>query len=395
MLSNASIDVAFHDTDIISSKIIFSVHSTLNNPGIAGVNYNNFTFNGDNYLHNAEMIYNSIIKYIYYICISIWENIFIFSPAACCGLYIFILFLIKEKNINNNQLILNKKIKTFSLNIDKINSNKDLYKHIEDIYPNGVGPNNTIKIVDYIEQFFVGLLEGNGTITVDYISDKKKRIRIIIALKLLEENIKMIDLLVKYIGGRRSIDRNNKYITWIASSRTDLTKVFIILAKYPLLTTNKLCQLDFAKEFIKNNTYMSKNEFIKLRNEKYLNQPNLVSIFNEKFVTPYYFQGWLSGFIEAEGHFKLIKRLKTNGLDNSQFIIGKNNDSYILKAINIYLENEKSKISSVVNKKLDGDIYYKIHVSNKHSRTKLNNHFKLYPLLGYKYSQYMWWYINQ
>lgn len=215
---------------------------------------------------------------------------------------------------------------------------------------------------------------------------KKKRIRIVISLKNLDENQQMIDLLVKYIGGRKTIERNNKYVTWIASNRSDLVKVFIILAKYPLLTTNKLCQLDFTKDFINDNTYISKSEFIKLRNNKFENQSNLmrgrsplmtrrsraISIFNNKFVTPYYFQSWLSGFIEAEGHFKLVKRIKTNNLENSQFILGQNNDVYILKAINIYLENEKSKISCINSKNVNSDLYYKIHVSNKHSRNILN-----------------------
>ena len=69
------------------------------------------------------------------------------------------------------------------------------------------------ELIDYIEQFFVGLLEGDGTITVDYVSNRSKRVRIFISLKNLEENRFMLDLIVKHIGGRVAIERNKKYVT--------------------------------------------------------------------------------------------------------------------------------------------------------------------------------------
>ena len=67
--------------------------------------------------------------------------------------------------------------------------------------------------IDYIEKFFVGLLEGDGTITMDYLNDQTKRIRIIIALKNIEENKSMLNTISKYIGGRVVIERKDKYVT--------------------------------------------------------------------------------------------------------------------------------------------------------------------------------------
>ena len=72
---------------------------------------------------------------------------------------------------------------------------------------------NEIDLKNYVEQFFVGLLEGDGTITVDYISDRKKRIRMFIALKNLEENRFMLNLIIKYIGGAVAIQRKDAYVT--------------------------------------------------------------------------------------------------------------------------------------------------------------------------------------
>src|SRR5271169_6546982 len=67
----------------------------------------------------------------------------------------------------------------------------------------------------YIEQFFIGLLEGDGTITTNLNSNKSKsiRIRIVISLKNLSENVIMLNKIKEVIGGRVIIERKDKYIT--------------------------------------------------------------------------------------------------------------------------------------------------------------------------------------
>jgi hypothetical protein len=335
MLSNASIDVAFHDT------------------------YYNYL------LYYIYIIYNYILVIIYIIN----EALTTFVVRAW--------YPLAGHSLNIN------KYKTIILDNENINSNNILYKEIHTIYNN-----KEIDLKDYIEQFFVGLLEGVGTIAVDFISNTKKRIRVIIAIDNKQENQQMIDLLVKYIGGKKTIERNNKYVVWIASSRTDLIKVFSILAKYPLLTTTKQLQLDFAKDFINNNTYLSKDKFIELRNNKFNKQSKLINFYNNNnFNLPYYFPGWLSGYIEAKGYFKLIKS-DSNKIHTSQLIIGHNYDIYLLKAILKYFNASNNTIS------FNKDKYYRIYLTNKNDKNLLFNHFNLYPLLGYKYSQYIWWKNN-
>jgi len=244
-------------------------------------------------------------------------------------------------------------------------------------------------IKNYIEQFFVGLLEGDGTITVDFISNRKKRVRIFIALKNLEDNRFMLNLIVKYVGGRVAIERNNKYVTWYATNRTDIAKVFAILAKYPLLSTRKQCQLDFAKDFIDSSLDISEEEFKKLRNEKYKNQKTMLDYYDKNFVIPRYFPAWLSGFIEAEGHFKLVKRAN-NSIHVSQFIIGQNYEKHLLKAILTYFNKENSNNISYTTSK-EGVIYYKIHLGGLEVRNLLASHFNSYPLLGAKNTEFIRW----
>ena len=250
---------------------------------------------------------------------------------------------------------------------------------------------NDTEIKNYIEQFFVGLLEGDGTISVDFVNNCKKRIRIIIALKNLENNRFMLNLIIKYIGGRVVIERNDRYVTWYATNKTDIAKVLAILAKYPLLSTRKQCQLNFAKDFINSNIDMSKEEFHNLRDNKYKNQEVMLKNYDKIFYLPSYFPAWLSGFVESEGHFKLVKSAN-NTIKVSQFIIGQNYEKYILKAILSYFKREDKKISITFNK--ENIAYYKIHLSGKDFRSLLVSHFNDYPLLGDKYTKYINWILK-
>jgi len=198
-------------------------------------------------------------------------------------------------------------ISLYSKYSDKENKLVDIGNNINKLLSLGgdyVGKKSDI--TNYIEQFFVGLLEGDGTITVDYLSDHKKRVRIFIALKKLEDNRFMLNLIEDYIVGKVVIERNNRYVTWYATNRIDLAKVLGILEKYPLLSTRKQCQLDFAKYFINSTKVMSKEEFHRLRDDKYQNQKAMLDSYDKNFSLTSYFPGWLSGFIESQGHFKLV-----------------------------------------------------------------------------------------
>jgi hypothetical protein len=66
---------------------------------------------------------------------------------------------------------------------------------------------------DYIEKFFVGLLEGDGTITTDQEKIGKIRVRIVISIKNLPENLNMLIKVRDKIGGRVLIERQEKYVT--------------------------------------------------------------------------------------------------------------------------------------------------------------------------------------
>jgi len=169
-------------------------------------------------------------------------------------------------------------------------------------------------------------------------------------------------------------------------------KVFIILGKYPLLTVRKQCQLEFAQFCLLRNDIFN---FITNRNNKYNKKKILLDQYalkNNISDLPFYFPGWLSGFIEAEGNFNLHFNEKGQ-LRNSKFIIGQNDEIHILNWIKLYF-----KSNNVITKdkfKNGGNFqYYRLHLYNAESRKLLFYHFSKYPLLGYKNVSYKKFYNN-
>lgn len=230
---------------------------------------------------------------------------------------------------------------------------------------------------EQIKQYFIGLLEGDGTITVDKLNNKKYRIRIVISLKNHLQNIELLNYIKNVIGGRVSI--NNKYVTLLIASKKDIENVFSIINKYPLLTFNKISQYQFALKCINNK--ISFDKFIYERDHKY-NYDLLTNNYN----FPIYFPCWLSGFIEAEGNFSLL-RYKTGGIKKHQFNIGQNYDYNIINMIKYYFDS-----SHIITKdKYSIKPYYRISIGGLKCKLLIYKHFNKYPLLGYKKLSYNKW----
>lgn len=251
---------------------------------------------------------------------------------------------------------------------------------------------------NYIEQFFVGLLEGDGTITTNLNSYKSIRVRFVIALKNEKNNHYMLNKIQNIIGGRVVIERKEKYVTWIASSKSEINKVLLILDRYPLITVRKQCQLEFAKNCL---LYKDAENFVLNRKNMYKNMNELHMPDKNLFIElPFYFSSWLSGFIEAEGNFSLVFNDKGH-LRNSTFNIGQKDDLHVLKMIRFYFKSEK-KIGKDKIKLVKGILtdpnYYRLNLCNSLSRKLILEHFSKYPLLGEKkisYSKFFDYHIQR
>ena len=157
----------------------------------------------------------------------------------------------------------------------------------------------------------------------------------------------MLQLIQKNIGGRVSIERNNRYVTWIASNKNDVKFCISILNKYPLLTVRKQQQLQFAVSCLSNTDIAN---FLKNRDSKYDNYSNVIKIKNHSDIS--YFGPWLSGFIESEGNFKLILN-KNNFIYMKIKIIRQNFDKNLelgyLPSNSLLIEDQNLEIGSYVD----------------------------------------------
>ena len=273
------------------------------------------------------------------------------------------------------------------LHIDTLKNNNIQNIHQEELEFREIDKNN------YIEQFFVGLLEGDGTITTNINSSSKTiRVRFVIALKNEINNQLMLQKIQSIIGGRVVIERKDKYVTWIAGNKSEVNRILIILEKYPLLTVRKQCQLEFVKNCL---IYSDIKNFEKNRVNLYRKYKELVFNLNQEVPSlcdlPVYFSPWLSGFIEAEGNFSLVFNEKGH-LRKSSFTIGQNDEYHILNKIKMYFKSankitmDKKKLNPKgIPSEFD---YFRLSLYNQISRELLFKHFYKNPLLGYKKVSY-------
>lgn len=138
----------------------------------------------------------------------------------------------------------------------------------------------------------------------------------------------MLQLIGSRLAGKvyyTKVNGNYTKVRWIAQNKTDISYILSIFAKYPFLTCRKICQLAFLKQAMINPDW---SYYEGILNTKYQNLESLSQYYKINFVVPEYFQPWLSGFIEAEGHFGLTH--------DTLFNISQNVDEHIIHSIKDY-----------------------------------------------------------
>lgn len=226
---------------------------------------------------------------------------------------------------------------------------------------------------DYIKMFWVGLMDGDGSIQVNHWREQSLQYRLVIKLSNIKSNYNMLIKISKVIGGNVRITGKGKDVLWVVNKKEIVQEIIKIFEIYPLLTSKKICQLEFLKECLQHN---SVEFYLSNRNSKYINQQTILKndpfgFNNNSFVLPNYFKGWLSGFIEAEGCFSLRNN------NNHSFSIGQNDDYYLINAIKQHLG-----VTNIVRNPYRN--FYFLEVYNKETLQKIINHFNRYPLLGEK-----------
>jgi len=223
---------------------------------------------------------------------------------------------------------------------------------------------------EYIKMFWVGLMDGDGSIQVNHWRNKSLQFRIIIKLSNIKSNYNMLIEIAKVIGGSVIITGRRSHgddVIWVVNKKETILELMKIFESYPLLTSRKICQLEYLKICLLNN---SVNKYLSTRDSKYINQHNIINS-NPLSSIPNYFNGWISGFIEAEGCFSIRKN------NHHSFSIGQNYDLYLINAI----KNLFGITNAIRNPKNN---FYTIEVYKKETLKSIINHFNNYPLLGEK-----------
>jgi len=222
--------------------------------------------------------------------------------------------------------------------------------------------NNNIKI------FWVGLMDGDGSIQVNHLRKHSLQYRLIIKLSNIKSNFNMLIKIAKVIGGTvRITGKGNTDVIWVVNKKHDIEEIIKIYDTYPPLTSKKICQLAFLKSCL---TKPSVDSYLLNRKFKYKEQLSIINS-NINYKIPNYFKAWLSGFIESKGCFRINKN------DNHCFSIGQNDDVYLIEAIKEYFE-VTNKIRNPYGK------FYSLEIYKKEVLLKIIAHCTNYPLLGEK-----------
>ena len=155
----------------------------------------------------------------------------------------------------------------------------------------------------------------------------------------------MLIKIAEVIGGSVRITGKGKDVVWVVNRKETIKEILRIFDTYPPLTSKKICQLEFLKRCLLEN---SVDSYLSNRDYKYVNQPAILNsdpfgLERNYFALPNYFKGWLSGFVEAEGCFSTRKS------NNHSFSIGQNDDLYLINAIKQFLETTNMVINSKRN----------------------------------------------
>ena len=221
----------------------------------------------------------------------------------------------------------------------------------------------------HLPPFWVGLMDGDGSIQVNHWRKKNLQYRMIIKLSNLESNVKMLMLIKQHFKGHVRISKNRQFVLWALDNKKDILNTIKTFDKYPPLTSRLICSLNFLKICLENNDIET---YLNSRNLKYSNQLSIIQQNLNKSI-PFYFNSWLSGFIEAEGCFSIRKN------KYSSFSITQNNDIYLLNYIKTHFS-----ICNVIRKPFINKEFYSLEVYKKDVLNKIIYHCEIYPLLGAK-----------
>ena len=176
------------------------------------------------------------------------------------------------------------------------------------------------------KQFFLGLMDGNGSIQCNHWKNRYIQYRLVIKLKKQGANMHMLEQIAHHIGG--SVRIAGDFVLWVENHQRRIWKICEIFSEYPPLSTRLQCQLRFLQECRQG---QSVEWMLQYRENKYQEQESRREKMSLSALQDLeYFPEWCSGFIEAQGCFS--SRTK----ERASFAIGQRGDRYLLENMRHY-----------------------------------------------------------
>jgi hypothetical protein len=247
---------------------------------------------------------------------------------------------------------------------------------------------------DYIIQYWVGLMDGDGSVQVNIWRKKGLQYRLVIKLRndCEKRNISLLEKIQKTIGGGVKVEKSQKNVIWVENHKKKICEIISHFEKYPPLTSRLFFQLQFLKECMKKQDI---NWYLQNRNKKYKISPKPCTLLlkNENGYKRY--KRWISGFIEAKGSFTC----RSGSSKSQSFSISQKGEAVLLQQISQFF-GAKTKARLYVNskqKKLFKDKlfveeeqgFYILEIYNKDVLQNLISHCTLYPFYGEKNKSFL------
>nr|NP_803528.1 orf276 [Monoblepharella sp. JEL15]AAO64973.1 orf276 [Monoblepharella sp. JEL15] len=227
----------------------------------------------------------------------------------------------------------------------------------------------------YVQQFWVGLMDGDGSIQVNHNAPSSIGLRMTIKLKDTPANRGMLNIIAEHVGGKHRPDGSKgEFYRWVVDSQIRCNEIITrIYDVYPPLHKRMVNKLAFMRECIRTNDHVW---FMKNREHMNTYAGSFILPSN-----PIYLPAWISGFIEAEGSFNT----RSNG--NHSFSITQKDNPHLLHYIRDYfMISPPVSLHETQSKGLS-----RLEVYEQATLLRIINHFDKYPLLGDKAISFAKW----
>lgn len=190
-----------------------------------------------------------------------------------------------------------------------------------------INSNNTHTKKAY-EQFFLGLLEGDGSIQVNHWDYKRRSLqfRIIIKLKYTDANYAMCAKIREELG-IMNLHIRRGFVIMVEDHRVKLLNIMAIIDRYGLLLTHRRRQYAFFKYCYNNQITYSEYAHVKSLDQSWFGFDCINDYSSSLLLQLRHWPNWLIGFTEAEGCFCI----RSNG--SHSFSISQKNGYEVLTAI--------------------------------------------------------------